>query len=94
MVIRLMPQGDPQFLKLPYSLSVDVHARLYRSGRHIVPKDVAHVVEQTAHRHQELWLVPLLLPFQNILSIGMTKRIHHPETVPGRFFVFGEVQLP
>ena len=99
MVVGLVTQSDPQLLEFLHPLAVYVQPRLRRHSRHVVPEDVAHVVEQTAHRHQELRPLPLLLPFQNILSIGMTKRIRHPETVLGRFFVFGnavacEVQLP
>ena len=65
---------------------------------YVVPEDIAHVVEQAAYRQQELRLVPLILAFQNIPGIGLTKRIRHPEAVPRRFFVFedtvaGEVQL-
>ena len=93
-----MAQSDAQFLELLHPLAVNVQPGLCGCSGCVVPEDVAHVVEQTAHRHQELRLVPLILAFQNVLSIWMTIRIRHPETVPGRFFVFGdtvagEVQL-
>ena len=43
--------------------------------------------------------MPLILAFQNVLSIWVSIRIRHPEAVPGRFFVSWnavacEVQLP
>ena len=88
-IVRLMAQSDAQLLEFLHPLAVYVQPRLRRHSRHVVPEDVAHVIEQTAHRHQELRLVPLILAFQNVLSIWMTIRIRHPEAVPGRFFVFG-----
>lgn len=98
MVVRLMPQGDPHLLEFLHSLAVDVQPGLCGRGGCIIPEDIAHVVEQAGHCQQQFRTLPLLLPFQNILSIGMAKRIRHPEAVPGRFFVFGdtvarEVQL-
>ena len=98
MVVRLVTQSNSHLLEFLHPLAVDAQPGLCGRRRHVVPEDVAHVVEQTAHRHQELRLVPLILAFQNVLSIWMTIRIRHPETVPGRFFVFGdtvagEVQL-
>jgi len=99
MVVGLVAQSDPEFLELPHSLAVDVQSRLCRHSRCVITEDIAHVVEQTAHRHQELRLMPLILAFQNVLSIWVSIRIRHPEAVPGRFFVSWnavacEVQLP
>ena len=98
-IVGLVAQGDPQLLEFPHSLAVDVQPRLCGRGGRVVPEDVAHVVEQTAHRHQELRLVPLILAFQNVLGVWMTIRIRHPEAVPGCFCIFVntvacEVQLP
>ena len=99
MVIRLVAQSNSQLLELPHPLAVDVQPRLCGRSRRVVLEDVAHVVEQTTYRQQELRLVPLILAFQNIPSTGMAIRIRHPETIPSRFVVFGnavacEVQLP
>ena len=98
-IVGLMAQSDAQFLELPHSLAVDLHARLCRHGWCVVPKDIAHVVEQATYRQQELRLVPLILAFQNILSVGMPIHVCPPETVPGCFCIFVntvacEVQLP
>ena len=99
MVVGLVTQSDPQLLEFLHPLAVYVQPRLRRHSRHVVPEDVAHVVEQTAHRHQELRLVPLILAFQNVLGVWMTIRNRHPEAVPGCFCIFVntvacEVQLP
>ena len=99
MIIRLVAQRDPQLLELLHSLAIDVQPWLYRNGWRIVPEDIAHVVEQAGHRQQQFRTLPLLLPFQNILGVGVTIRIRYPKAVPGCFFVFGdtvsgEVQLP
>lgn len=98
MIVGLMAQSDPQFLELLHPLAVDVQPGLHRHSRRVVPEDIAHVVEQTAYRQQELRLVPLILAFQNVLGIWMAIRIRHPEAVPSGFFIFGdaaarEVQL-
>lgn len=98
MVVGLVAQSDPQLPELLHPLAVDLHARLCRHGWCVVPKDIAHVVEQAGHRHQKLRLVPLILAFQNVLGVWMAIRIRHPEAIPGRFFIFGdaiacEVQL-
>ena len=98
-IVRLVTQSDAQFLELPHPLTVDVQPWLCGRGGYVVPEDVAHVVEQAGHCQQQFRALPLLLPFQNVPSVGMTKRIRHPETVPRCFFVFGnavtsEVQLP
>ena len=84
MVVRLMPQGDPQLLELLHSLSVNVHARLCRHSRRVVPEDIAHVVEQAGHCEQQFRLTPLLLPFQDVLSIRMVNNNYqlYPQT-PG-----------
>ena len=99
MVVGLVAQSNPQLLKIPHSLAVNVQPRLCGRSGYVVPEDIAHVVEQSGHCQQQFRTLPLLLPFQNILSIGMTIRMRHPEAVPRRFFVFGnaiasEVQLP
>ena len=68
-IVRLVAQSDPEFLELPHPLAVNVQPRLCGWSRRIVSEDVAHVVEQVGHCEQELRLVPLLLAFQNVLSI-------------------------
>ena len=75
MIIRLVAQRDPQLLELLHSLAIDVQPWLYRNGWRIVPEDIAHVVEQAGHRQQQFRTLPLLLPFQNILGVGVTIRI-------------------
>lgn len=59
------------------------------------PEDVAHVVEQTTYRQQELRLVPLILAFQNIPSTGMAIRMRDQPAYGGEVLirVFG-VQRP
>lgn len=71
-IVGLVAQSDAQFLELPHPLAVDVQPRLCGNGGCVVPEDVAYVVEQAGHCEQQFRLAPLLLPFQNILSVGVT----------------------
>ena len=80
MIVGLVSQSDPQFLEFPHPLAVDVEPGLCGWDRCIVPEDVAHVVEQTAHRHQELRLVPLLLQ----MCIRDRKRLGFSTRILGR----------
>ena len=75
MIVWLVAQSNAQLLELPHSLAVNVQPRLCGWRRRIVPEDIAHVVEQTTHCQQQFRVLPLLLTFQNMPSIGMTIRI-------------------
>lgn len=78
-IVGLMAQSDAQLLEFPHSLAVDVQPRLRRNGGHVVPEDIAHVVEQSAYRQQELRLVPLtfsvVLPTtaENVFTISSSR---------------------
>ena len=74
-IVGLVAQGDAQLLEFPHSFAVNVQPRLRGCGGSIVPEDVAHMVEQAGHCEQELRLAPLLLAFQNILSVCCTFQV-------------------
>ena len=56
-------------------------------------KDLYVWVEQASHCQQQFRALPLLLTFQNIPGVGMTKHICNPKAVPDHFLVFGNAVI-
>ena len=69
MVVRLMPQGDAQFLEFLHSLAVNVQPGLCRHSRCVIPEDIAHVVEQAGNCQHDRGRSNIIVPLQKELGV-------------------------
>ena len=85
MVIRFMPQGNPLFLERLKPLVVNVQPGACGILWHIVPEDVAHVVEELCGRKQKAGRprLALLHALFEKLRIGVALHCRSPEPAIG-----------